>query len=850
MTMGLRTAAGRLAASPRRVALVLALVSAAAHGNAIPGEFVFDDVRTVQENAILWEGEAVPSILGGVLGGVPLAERGDTLDTSYRPLRFLSFRLDADLTRLLFGGRRVPYLFHATNVALHAMAALLVYLLALRLTGAGEALAAALLFALHPGATESVAYISGRRDVLSTALYLGGAVAYLGPAAPAGGVARGPWGAALALGAYVLAISAKEMALTLPAACLALDLALARRPRWATLGLMAAVAVPVGLWTVLAANPAGTGAEGVGWWGGSPYHALLGAARAAWFHVGRLLWPVGLAADLSFDGFPASRGLWDPPGGAVALAGWGLAVALAAAAAARGGRLVPLSVALYLLTLLPVSQLVPHPERVAEHHGYLPSVWVFLPLGAAFLRGGVPGAWALAAVLALLGARTAVRNLDWRDSRALWTSAAAAAPRSARARWALGMVLRSSGEMEAALTELDAALEILSPEARTGRLAALYLSARHARGEVRFALGDAGGAARDFRALLDGTDAFGRPVADQPRFAHLWHNYASCLRGLGDEDGSVQAWRRAAELAPGYGDPRVFLGEYHLRRGELAQARGWLEAVRGEDPQYPIALLSLGKVHEASGDAARAALCYEGLAGRRPGSADARYLLARARHGLGRPAAEREALEAALRLDPGHAAARFSLGGLLATSGELEAARGCFEAVLAAEPDHDPSRAELVGLALRFLDRGRARLDGGQAEGALADAEAALSLGAPGHSAGFLRGLALGALGRGAEAEGTFRGLALRAGEGPAAASAWMALSDLLRGREAWDEAGAALEAALRAGAGAEAVLNLGNVRARSGRMDEARSAFRDYLRLAPAGEAAEAVRRWLETHP
>lgn len=86
----------------------------------------------------------------------------------YRPLIGLSFLLD----RLLHGGS-LP-LMHLENILIHAANTLLVYLLSRRIIGrSGEtsshlpALFASLLFGLHPLATESVAWLSGRTDPLS-----------------------------------------------------------------------------------------------------------------------------------------------------------------------------------------------------------------------------------------------------------------------------------------------------------------------------------------------------------------------------------------------------------------------------------------------------------------------------------------------------------------------------------------------------------------------------------------------------------------------------------------------------------------------------------------------------------
>jgi len=97
----------------------------------------------------------------------------------YQPLSWLSYAIDHELW-CLSPGLAAPEAarFHATNVLLHALAAIALFLAARKLfefavRGAGErartvaSALAALLFAIHPLRCESVAWLTERRDVLS-----------------------------------------------------------------------------------------------------------------------------------------------------------------------------------------------------------------------------------------------------------------------------------------------------------------------------------------------------------------------------------------------------------------------------------------------------------------------------------------------------------------------------------------------------------------------------------------------------------------------------------------------------------------------------------------------------------
>ncbi|MBF0450920.1 MAG: tetratricopeptide repeat protein [Candidatus Magnetomorum sp.] len=82
---------------------------------------------------------------------------------NWHPLTWISHMLDCELYGMNATGH------HLTNVILHMMNSVLVYLFFVLVTGAHyRSLALALLFALHPLHVESVAWISERKDVLST----------------------------------------------------------------------------------------------------------------------------------------------------------------------------------------------------------------------------------------------------------------------------------------------------------------------------------------------------------------------------------------------------------------------------------------------------------------------------------------------------------------------------------------------------------------------------------------------------------------------------------------------------------------------------------------------------------
>src|SRR5262249_31788890 len=109
--------------------------------------------------------------------------------------------------------------FHATNVIFHALNGGLLFLLFSRLTGQTIlSTIVALIFAVHPLHVESVAWISERKDVLSTFFALLALLAYASYARKPGATSY-----LATLTALALSLLAKPMYLTLPVLMLLLD---------------------------------------------------------------------------------------------------------------------------------------------------------------------------------------------------------------------------------------------------------------------------------------------------------------------------------------------------------------------------------------------------------------------------------------------------------------------------------------------------------------------------------------------------------------------------------------------------------------------------------------------------
>jgi protein O-mannosyl-transferase len=134
---------------------------------------------------------------------------------NYHPLTMLSFAIDYQRFGLHPSG------YHVTSIIIHILDAILLFYLCFRLSGKVVIGAiAALLFAIHPMHVESVAWISGRKDVLYVFWYLAALIAYLNYAQHENGKIKF---ALLTAIFFIFSLLSKPMAVTLPVSLLLID---------------------------------------------------------------------------------------------------------------------------------------------------------------------------------------------------------------------------------------------------------------------------------------------------------------------------------------------------------------------------------------------------------------------------------------------------------------------------------------------------------------------------------------------------------------------------------------------------------------------------------------------------
>jgi hypothetical protein len=442
---------------------------------------------------------------------------------------------------------------HGTSLLLHAAAATL-FLLGLRAMGGPRwaALAAALLFAVHPQRVESVAWVAERKDVLAGLFWFAGILAWIRYARRPTTGRYLPVVMALAGG-----LASKPTAVTLPLVLLVLD--------WWPLGRL---------------GPAGRGMKGPGaalvekvpllalsaaaglvtflvqrTWGAMQSPAdfplpdrLANGVLALGSYLGKTVWPASLAALYPHRSLAASL-----PG---VLASATLLGVLGWLGFRTRQRLpwIGAGLAWFAVALAPVLGLVQVGEQgMADRYTYLPAagaclavVWTFV----AVLEGRPAWrrvSWILGGAVILLLAGTTWRQIGyWGSGESLFRHARAVTGPNPVAHRSLGVILHREGRFPEAVAEFRSALLI-----RPADPAALQFL---------------GNALAAWGRLPEAAEAYRRALSLRPRDVTSRNNLGMTLLRMGRADEAAEEFRRALAIAPGFPQARANLEAAQRRR--------------------------------------------------------------------------------------------------------------------------------------------------------------------------------------------------------------------------------------------------------------------------------------------
>jgi len=574
-------------------ALLLVAISILAFQPGLAGEFVWDDDLLLIDHANYRSPELILSSLRSLFIISP---------SYFRPLGYMSFFLDYSL----FGAE--PIWYHLENLTLHISTTLLVLLLLLKLNiTLWRATAITAFFAIHPSRVESVIFISSRFDLLAALYFTAGLLVHRSS------FHRQSWGYRwTAVFLFVMALLAKEMAVTLPAVAWLCDRFVwpkslaSRRSRqhkkdvqWmspkAYLPYLAGLAVYLSARILVLGSALVTRESAIEIGGVLGRILLVGRTMTGYLWLTifpYLLGPVHYLDRVSVFDLQAWFGL--------AVLGFGLWVIWTGKIwrGARGG------IAISLILILPVLNLIPirlaGPSFMAERFLYLPLLGVVLGIRELKIEKRRI-TWVL--VVCVLSSWLLVcrqNSARWISDRELFSWVAGQTPQSALGFTNLGLEETRDGNpgLAAALSESALVREPSNPDAwdnlgvayfQLGRLAmaescfveALHLAPRHPLFATNLA-----GTWRSMGRYDEALELLGDVLRTDRTAASAYLNIGLCYMEMGRAVSAVEPFQRAANLMDVDSEAWLSLAKALTLTGNTSEARVAVQrAIRlGLDP--------------------------------------------------------------------------------------------------------------------------------------------------------------------------------------------------------------------------------------------------------------------------
>lgn len=593
--------------------------------------------------------------------------------SNWHPLTWLSLMLDAQI----FGtGPAGP---HLTNVILHALNSVLLFLLLKRLTGAlwPSALVASV-FSIHPLRVESVAWVSERKDVLSGLFFMLTLLAYARyaqgvrrkgqpgtnresittPPAPSP-ITRHPslyYGLALLF--FALGLMSKPMLVTVPFLLLLLDYwplnrfgpltfnarTLSKRILQLTLEKLPFFVLSTAscVVTVLAQRQAIKSVEVL-----PPTLRLDNALTSCVTYLAQTLWPGHLAVYYPYFDVPA----WQT-------AGAGALVLFITASAVLTVRRSPYFLTgwlWYLGMLVPVIGLVQVGGQAhADRYTYLPQigfsmavVWVIRDLTASWHWRRPALIVASFSWIAALMACAWQQTSCWQNDESLWKHTIDCTSGNYTAHNNLGYVLAAEGRTAEAIAHYQKALEINPDCAETyNNLGTAFVNL----GQLDTALG-----------------YYQQALTLDPGFAEAENNLGILMTRQGKTTQAIGHYRKAIELNPNRAEFYNNLGNLLTTQGQTDEALGLFQKALEVDPDNAKVHYNLANIAFSHGQWDEAIEHYQQALKGMPDSVHAHYQLGLALERRHQVAAAITQFQIVVRLNPLHVTALNNLAWMLAT---------------------------------------------------------------------------------------------------------------------------------------------------------------------------------------
>lgn len=560
------------------VFVLIGVIVATTFGSSIDHEFVtWDDTILITENPIV----QTPNFNN-------VAKAFSSYDPElYIPLTFVSYQINSLVCGLS------PSCFHATDLVLHTLNAVLVYALLSSFIGSDFlALLLALLFAVHPLNTEAVVWASARKDTLSTLFFLSALLAYIRTRS----AERSCGWLIASIAFFMLGLLAKVSIIMLPVVLLLVDVLEQRRDYkkmiiekvpYVALCILFGIVAIIGKSSVLEST--------------SLMEKILMAMRSTMFYLTAFVFPIDLSVMVPYSG---KISLTQP---AFALSATALLIAFITIVALQKKYPTLLFSSLFFILML-----APSFTNFAkggdiyvasDRYAYVPMLGLLLLIGFAlqsFLEKSKTTRIFQSRQRVLVGVLILILGISlklssaqaktWKNSEALFTHTISLYPRARAAVTNLGMEKLKKGEYLEAIKLFDESLQIKNDvSVRANRASALYLG------------GDTASAKKEYIAILK----------DNPTLAEAHYNLGNIARREQRTEEAIQYYKDAITIDPTYYNALNNLSAVYVERGDWKNAGATYSTLSDTYPDSAESAFNAGVAFEHQKDFKRSQTYYE-----------------------------------------------------------------------------------------------------------------------------------------------------------------------------------------------------------------------------------------------
>lgn len=606
---------------------------------------------------------------------------------NYHPLAMLSLSVDYSMSGEDEEGNLYPFIYHLINLILHILTTVLVFFFGYKFFGnINIALLAGILFGVHTLHTESVVWISERKDVLYAFFFMASLLAYLIYIQK-----QKFYYFIIALLLFILSLLSKGQAVTLALSIVVMDIYF-KRKIW-SVKLIAekipffALSILFGLLAIEAQQ------QGEALTIGGSYNILQRIFVASYgftMYLLKLILPVDLAAIYPYPDIRHQTVPWFYKLSIIVP----LLLAFIFYKSLKNNKVVAFSMAFFVVNILLLLQLIPVGSAVyADRYAYIPSVGFFM-LVAYFVNLGLTNYTSQKRIIigifsiyvVVLTVLTFERTKVWENSESLWEDTVDKSPTAVVALNNRGSLYNTGAEELAsennfaasgrlrkqAIQDFDAAIKV-KPD---------YVHAYYNRGFAKLELGKN---TRDSSIVFSAIDDFTEALNYDPVFAEAYHSRANAKSELHQYSEAASDYSLAIDINPESVFFLINRGINYGKMGNLEEALEDLNLAVQKDPENVSAYSNRGRA-------------YAGMK------------------------AYDKAIEnytTALEIEPGSKTPLFNRGIALLNTQKYEAAVKDFTDVILIEPN----------MTAAYLSRGQALIAGGRNADACKDFKKAASRG-------------------------------------------------------------------------------------------------------------------------